>query len=663
MSANHNYVLESQDRICAEACAELGKADVFVLLSGDSGSGRTAVCERVINFFDGKMRTVFLPCQEDMSVQNLREFFLQQLLPGEKWDLNLNLADLLMRRSIPDPRKVLVVADDADKVINAFYEELATLFGQQLGRGRFAFLLTGKPLWVQNKQDHGGKIAEKIISLQIPALSMNESMTMLKNMFSLRGYDGLYEALRGKLPAALERCSGNITKVIKFSENVMENPKILEKSAGSVGAAALKGGGVKTKKHGLTGIFITLFCIGIVLCCLVPLFMGSDFFSGLFGGSSDSGSSESAVQGDPFAQSGVSGEAGTMVLQQGPAGTTVTPAAPGTSGTPVTAGTAETAEAGGTSSALMPGLGTPEGGIDDPLRSTPSEAVNLSAAAAPRGTADQAVTEEGGLLPDLKEGISVDTPDDTLHNSVTLRGETLEQIERQGAESEEDTGLPRRGLLGGFISEAQAAPVAEAPAVPEPQPEILTRADNSLHLKEIEAERAQAELLAKQKAEEEEQAKEKAAAEAKAKAEEEAKQRAAEQSLIAAAAAEKEKKDAEKKSKPMATSGAAAGKGVPGQISELLNKNPGHFTLQVVAGRKRKNVEDVAAAVSGRYWIYETILRGEPWFILVAGDYLTAGEAMKASRSLPAYVKKAGPFAKNFSQVQREVMRMQRRGR
>ena len=58
----------------------------FVMLSGDSGSGRTSLCEQVVNELESKLLPVFIPCQDEMTQEQLRQLFLQQIAPNEKWD-------------------------------------------------------------------------------------------------------------------------------------------------------------------------------------------------------------------------------------------------------------------------------------------------------------------------------------------------------------------------------------------------------------------------------------------------------------------------------------------------------------------------------------------------------------------------------------------------
>ena len=65
--------LASQKRCCDELLQQVFAKEAFILLSGERGSGRTAVCEQVVNAADNKLPAVFIPCQKDMQLKRLRE--------------------------------------------------------------------------------------------------------------------------------------------------------------------------------------------------------------------------------------------------------------------------------------------------------------------------------------------------------------------------------------------------------------------------------------------------------------------------------------------------------------------------------------------------------------------------------------------------------------
>ena len=614
-------------KFASSVASALDAEGKFVLLSGDSGSGRTTECEQVSSMLEPRYQTIFLPCTRDQDPRQLRELFLQQLLPGSKWDLSLNLPDNLRKAPIPGRRKILVIADDIDKAVSGFFSELETLCMQVSGTGRFAFLATCHPLWAAQavRQTRIAKMEE----FPMPALTQAQSLEVARGLYERAGLSDVFSAVMPALAVVLGQCKGNIGAVIRQTENLMADPK--NASGGMPGPGGEPGG--ERRKHG-AGIFITIVCVVIVLACMVPLFMGTGFLSSIFGGK-DGAQTEEVSQQE---------------VQQGSAG----------SGS-AAAGSAA-AQGGAQQGGASQGGSSNEGGADasaeaNPLRTSKPAVGDIKVdESAPKGTADVAQKDDGALLPDVGEGIEAKTPDQTSRNSVTLRGDTLEKIENSEAGSGKDPGLPRRAVGGSEVKDAAPADAAKA------ADGALTRADNSLRQDDIAKEDA---ALAKE-AEEKRQADLKYAEEHKAEAEAAAAEQAKAKAIADRAAASLDDQPAKAKSgkaqartqRRSGSRGSARsyryGGGVPGASAELDTKDPNHYSLQVIAGRSRDQVVQASAAVSGRYWIYETTREGRPWYVLVTGDYATAAAALRDARSLPGQLRANRPFAKTFDRIQTE---------
>ncbi len=592
----------------------------FVIFSGDSGSGRTGVLEAVISELDARYQVLFVPCTGDESLQDLRKLFLMQLLPDSKWDLGVNLADTLHKLPIPGRRRILVVADDIDKVQSGFFEELKALYEQTLGGGRFAFLVTSHPLWAQKVQ----KIPSRgsVEELAMPPLTTAESLSLVESYFKAAGLEREFNSISPNLPEYLEACKGNISKVIKQTELLMDDPKLAQSGRPPENEAQLRA--ATKKKHGSAGIFITVVCLAIAAACLVPLFMGGSLFGSdeeeLKERIADAENQSSLVipkdeddaKQDPLTRAGITDE--------------------------------DTKKAIETSS--------------DPLRQGRGTNPDLRASS-DHGTADEAKLDDGGLLPDIQDGLEANTPNSDSKNSVVLKGKTLDAIEKSEAGSGNDPDLPRPGVGGSVNNENTEKADDKTDTNTSSDVVVLKRENNILHADEIKAED---EEIAKAKAEEVRKLAElKSKQEAEAKAKEEALKKAADAKARAlddekakAAASAKSKK--ESSSQKVASSRVQPrGDGIPGASSELKSKDPKHYALQVIAGRNRSSVVEASGAVSGRYWIYETTRERKPWFVLVTGDYASASEAMSHVKDLPASLRAGGPFSKSFSRIQLEM--------
>ncbi len=663
---------KSQQDFVAALAAEVLRGETFVLLSGESGSGRTMLLERTVNACDGKLRAIFIPCTSELKLKQLREIFLRQLLPGGDFDSDKPLEESLGKIEYTLPERILCVVDDADKVVNTFYTELTKVFIGSLGQNRYSFVLSGHPLWAQEKRKRT-KGDFRPVEMCVPALSLDEAMNLTGAIFKSRELDFLYKAIEKQLPSQLESCEGNPSRILKLTEKLMSEPNAAGQASQNAADGAAAQPKQKKKKRGIVAVFITVICIIIVLACLVPLFLGSSFFSGSKEGASGQAAVETAAQAgddadgqviDPFANPSPAGddEGGLMGgsdLSGGPGGAT------------------------GAAAAAKATVGTP--GNDFAALIAP----------APKGTASEAALDDAPLLNDVGGGVEAETPAATTSKSVTLSGDALDKIEQAGAESKGSDRL-RPGVAGSLTenpdgakaetgaadpaAQPQAEPAAPAaqdgaPA-PSADPAVITRADNALRAEEIKQE-DEADEAERRVVEERAAAAVKAEAEARVKAEQEAALQAR-QTAAAIAVAKDAENNAASASRPAQSAAAqptrrgsalpvtgkvmpndvpSSGQAIPGARAEIDGKDNSRFTLQVVSGRNRDSVVEVSAAVSGRYWIYETVREGRPWFVLITGDYATAAEAVRSAQSLPAQARRAGPFAKSFGTVKEEMTR------
>ena len=624
-------IVNTRLRITQQLLSLFKEPGAFVIFSGDSGSGRTGVLEALISELEAKYQVIFVPCGGDDTPQDLRRLFMTQLLPEAKWDPTLNIADTLLKNPIPGRRKILVIADDVDRAQAGFFEVLKALYFQTLGGGRFAFLVTSHPLWAQTVRRMSD--AKQLQEIPMPPLSTSESMAVAASYFKAAGKEREFEEISQQLPQYLEACKGNISKVIRQTELLMDDPKLAQNGRPPENEAQLREFN-KKKGHGGAGIFITVICLVIAAICLVPLFLGGS----LFGGDDDERSAQGGSGAPVIIPMSSSGnalkESGSDPLENA-----------GITREDVKRAQTETKDEPIADNASQDPLAPPQKSDQFAERQDPKADLG------DHGNADKPKQDDGGLLPNLDDGIEASTPKSDTKNSVTLKGETLEAIEKSGAASEKDAGLPRRSLDGSLNKNTEGKEKADA--------DILTREDNALHEAEIKAEdeaRAKAQLLA------EEAARKDAAVEnnivpANAKGDPKS---VPDQGVVSAnnkrSTATATPRRERRSSRGFAYyNGAATGRAVPGAVSELWSMDPNHYALQVIAGRNKQAVINASAALEGRYWIYETTRERRPWYVLVTGDYASPNEALRQGRRLPASLRAGGPFAKTFDRIQTEM--------
>ena len=646
--------LESQKRFCHEIVQNVIDHESFILLSGDSGSGRTVICEQIVNDTDSKMRAIFIPCHKDMQLQRLRELFLQQLIPNSSFDTDLNLPDALLKAHIPYNHKILVVVDDVDSVVSAFYNELVALHEQFLGQARFAFVLVCHPLWAEEKLSHSTGKAD-ISVMQMPALTIKEAMVLSRHMFALQNTMRIYNAISNKLPEALASAKGNISQIIAITEKLMKDPTAPQVSNEKVrknGKVSMPKSG---KKSGSVGIFVTIVCIIIVLACLIPIFLGSSFFS------SEDTNKTSSVQSQVANEDALVFDKGSqdfnkdfamddgLLPKNVPNGIDAQTTAPQTEHSVTLSGKElEKIEGGANGSAYPRGMG---GSLNANQQQIPvlRRGDNFNHVNKNNNQATTAidVPPEHTLI--AAPAVPPVDQNQVLANKLKESANELDKLAQ---------------------AQAQAQSHSKAPA-PAPQVSAKDRvALEQAAINKINQDREQArknalqsEQNAKQTAankQDKAPVKKEEAVKAPAVAPTPARQPlkagqvislAEEQRQAKAAAAAAAQAQAQAQARPQ-----AAGNGVEADIAQLKALSNNRFTIQIVSGSNRANVSAAARGLTGRYWIVPSVRNGKPWYILMAGDYASREEASAAARNIPRSVSQgATPFAKRVADAKAEI--------
>lgn len=642
--------LESQKRFCHELVQNVIDHESFILLSGDSGSGRTVICEQIVNETDSKMRAIFIPCHKDMQLQRLRELFLQQLIPNSSFDTDLNLPDALLKAHIPYNHKILVVVDDVDSVVSAFYNELVALHEQFLGQARFAFVLVCHPLWAEEKLSHYTGKAD-ISAMQMPALTIKEAMVLSRHMFALQNTMRIYNAISNKLPEALASAKGNISQIIAITEKLMKDPTAPQVSNEKVrknGKVSMPKSG---KKSGSVGIFVTIVCIIIVLACLIPIFLGSSFFS------SEDTNKTSSVQSQVANEDALVFDKGSqdfnkdfamdegLLPQNVPNGIDAQTSAPQTEHSVTLSGKElEKIEGGANGSAYPRGMG---GSLNANQQQIPvlrrGDNFNHVNNNNNQSTTAIDVPTEHTLI--AAPAVPPVDQNQVLANKLKESANELEKLQAQ----------------------AQAKAPAPAPQVSAKDRAALEQAAiNKINQDREQARKnaLQSEQNAKQTAankQDKAPVKKEEAVKAPAVAPTPARQPLKAGQVISLAEEQRQSQAAAAAAAAAAQTQAqarpqAAGNGVEADIAQLKALSNDRFTIQIVSGSNRANVSAAARGLTGRYWIVPSVRNGKPWYILMAGDYASREEASAAARNIPRSVSQgATPFAKRVADAKAEI--------
>ncbi|MDP5292236.1 SPOR domain-containing protein [Oceanimonas sp. CHS3-5] len=94
----------------------------------------------------------------------------------------------------------------------------------------------------------------------------------------------------------------------------------------------------------------------------------------------------------------------------------------------------------------------------------------------------------------------------------------------------------------------------------------------------------------------------------------------------------------------------------PAQSAALKQQPADHYTLQLMASRDQSALNQLVSRHRlSPAWVYTRTLNGQPWYVLVHGDFATAEQARRAIGSLPGELRAAKPWPKPFGQVQKEA--------
>ncbi|PSW04861.1 SPOR domain-containing protein [Photobacterium lipolyticum] len=94
--------------------------------------------------------------------------------------------------------------------------------------------------------------------------------------------------------------------------------------------------------------------------------------------------------------------------------------------------------------------------------------------------------------------------------------------------------------------------------------------------------------------------------------------------------------------------------------SELKAIDSRHYTLQLAALKSLAAAKKFVAEhdISEIATLYETRRNGEPWFIVITGDYPDIVTARRAETQLPGGVQAVQPWVKSYAQIHREIDRV-----
>lgn len=90
----------------------------------------------------------------------------------------------------------------------------------------------------------------------------------------------------------------------------------------------------------------------------------------------------------------------------------------------------------------------------------------------------------------------------------------------------------------------------------------------------------------------------------------------------------------------------------------LMAKPADHFTLQMMGSLDEASVKSFIQAQTTQaasYSYFESRYKGQPWYVVVYGDFSNRDNALAAIQNLPEALQKQRPWARNFQSVQTDL--------
>ncbi len=674
--------IKSQDLVCQKVKTKVINEEAFILLTGESGSGRSSMLEKVINLTDSKCRAIYVPCKSDMTLTKLREIFLQQLITTEKFDVNTNLADFLLQKKIPTLQKILVCIDDIDEVIASFFEELATLADEFIGQNRFSFVASCKPIYAQALNDKLSNHKFALELINVKPLSSQEALELSHQIFLKNELGSVFKKIKKDIAKLLVKANGNISLIIKYSEMLMKEPI---KAQSSIAKGQMKIN-TKKKKSGSTGIFIAILIVAIALACLVPVFMGSGLFDDNSQNRNENAINPQAPNNDAFypdnGQSTPTIDDGYLSPEiQGGLEANVPDMQ--TDHQMVLDGKAlqsiEKSEAEGSSSDYpIRGLGDNRVDLTKPYEKEelPSvankEKVATNEATPPKQ--EEAPLSEEDALPENAYYVERGNNDMQIQREIALKEEKLahekalkEQQARElalKAQQEKEAAKPSNNVIQeNTNNNTLASKQATLAAIDRALNGANQAPNNSVSKDTHEVTHIIKTPIVKDDVTSNVQKPKKETQVATAPKKEEVKRpltdtrlKAGEIKSYASYIEDNKQKQSNNKYevKPYnANSNAPLSSAA--QNSEIAKLNRSYYTVQISAGANRNSIMATAASLTDKYYIYEKEVNGKRLHVLIMGAYATARDAENAIARLPASLRQSKPFIKQVSKVLGEM--------
>ena len=253
MTSNDYLLLPTQTQLVSRVKQLIGFSSSFIFLSGANGSGRSSICQQLLNELDANLTVGYVELHPAMELSHVRENIVLQLRPSAVFDATEPLNETLNRLISDFSRPRLLVVDNADSLASDWAFELwqwLALVDELYPSHKISVLLIGTSEFSEYLAQHLRGREQMALEIEVEPLTLKEQKKLLMRYLQ----DGEVSAAQGEQALArLAHSQGKPGEVVAIAEACMD-----KKSLSSFGKTALPVNKIVAAVAILAGVILLL---------------------------------------------------------------------------------------------------------------------------------------------------------------------------------------------------------------------------------------------------------------------------------------------------------------------------------------------------------------------------------------------------------------------
>ncbi len=259
--------LTSQSSLVERVKYQISVGSPLVFVTGSRESGKTVFCEQLISSLDGnEYQCAFVPCQDRLPIQKLREVLLQQLSDNMVFNSEDHLLGTIQRISF-NANKVLIVVDDIDRASPEFFNDLLAVYQTYLKQNLISLVVTSAQVWADSEAHRLRNESVQPLEMEIQPLSNPEALTLISFYRRFYGQPVLNDRDL-QMMYNIKACDGNPGAIRKLVEKLSKGSSDDTTANGSAPTASAPSS--DKKKYAIIGGIVAVVAIA-ALCSIFVL--------------------------------------------------------------------------------------------------------------------------------------------------------------------------------------------------------------------------------------------------------------------------------------------------------------------------------------------------------------------------------------------------------